>query len=131
MPTKTPAAQVAMAKKAAAAKRKAERQRHYPPRLLGLKKTKGIRPRITVDQGHRDRGDGDGGDLIDGDMVIDKAELCFRLGVTFTTIWNWMRAGEFPRARALGGKSVWLKSEVDEWIKGLPVQPYKGDNITA
>jgi predicted DNA-binding transcriptional regulator AlpA len=33
----------------------------------------------------------------------------------------------FPRARVVGGKSMWLSSEIDEWLASLPVRPLKGD----
>jgi predicted DNA-binding transcriptional regulator AlpA len=39
-----------------------------------------------------------------------------------------MRAGTFPRARVVGGRSMWLSTEVDAWLAALPVRPLKGDN---
>ena len=36
-----------------------------------------------------------------------------------------MRDGTFPLARVVGGKSMWLASDVDTWIAGLPVRKYK------
>jgi predicted DNA-binding transcriptional regulator AlpA len=36
-------------------------------------------------------------------------------------------AGKFPRSRIVGGKSMWLSSEVEAWLAGLPVRPLKGD----
>jgi hypothetical protein len=42
-----------------------------------------------------------------------------------------MRQGRFPRARVAGGgnnsKSVWLSTEIDDWLRRLPVRPLKGD----
>ena len=46
---------------------------------------------------------------------------------SYPTIWAWMRAGKFPRARIVGGKSMWLTSEVDAWLAALPVRKLKGD----
>jgi Prophage CP4-57 regulatory protein (AlpA) len=31
-----------------------------------------------------------------------------------------MRAGKFPRGRIVGGRSMWLSSEIDAWIAELP-----------
>jgi predicted DNA-binding transcriptional regulator AlpA len=62
--------------------------------------------------------------------LLGKAEILQITGMTFPTIWAWMRDGKFPRSRATGGsnsKSVWLSSEIEAWIAGLPVRPLKGD----
>jgi predicted DNA-binding transcriptional regulator AlpA len=62
--------------------------------------------------------------------LLGKAEILQITGMTFPTIWAWMRDGKFPRSRATGGsnsKSVWLSSEIEVWIAGLPVRPLKGD----
>jgi prophage regulatory protein len=59
--------------------------------------------------------------------LISKAEVLDRVGVTYVTIWKWMRTGAFPRARILGGKSCWVESEIDDWIEALPIRRLKGD----
>jgi predicted DNA-binding transcriptional regulator AlpA len=61
------------------------------------------------------------------DRLVHKGELLERLGVSFPTIWSWMRRGTFPRARVVGGKSCWLSSEIDAWVASLPVRRLKGD----
>jgi predicted DNA-binding transcriptional regulator AlpA len=38
-----------------------------------------------------------------------------------------MQQGRFPRARVIGGKSVWIESEVDDFITALPLRQYKDD----
>jgi predicted DNA-binding transcriptional regulator AlpA len=48
-------------------------------------------------------------------------------GVSYPTLWSWMRAGTFPRARVVGGKSMWRSDEVQAWLDALPVRPLKGD----
>jgi predicted DNA-binding transcriptional regulator AlpA len=48
-------------------------------------------------------------------------------GVSYVTLWSWMRAGRFPRSRVVGGKSMWLSSEIDAWLADLPVRALKGD----
>ena len=59
--------------------------------------------------------------------LLSKPEVMDRVGVTYPTIWSWMRAGTFPRSRVLGGKTAWIESEVDAWIAALPVRRLKGD----
>ena len=38
-----------------------------------------------------------------------------------------MRAGTFRRSRVAGGKSVWLSSEIEDWLSQLPLRQLKGD----
>ena len=59
--------------------------------------------------------------------LISKPEVLDRVGVTFPTIWKWMRDGTFPRSRVLGGKVGWIEFEVEAWIASLPVRRLKGD----
>ena len=61
-------------------------------------------------------------------VMLRKSEVLRRAGgVSFPAIWNWMRAGTFPRSRLVGGLSMWRSDEIDDWINGLPVRPYRGD----
>ena len=62
-----------------------------------------------------------------GIRLLDKPEVLEITGVTFPTIWAWMRRGEFPRSRIVGGKSMWLSTEVEAWLAALPVRKLKGD----
>jgi predicted DNA-binding transcriptional regulator AlpA len=59
--------------------------------------------------------------------LIGKPEVLERVNVTFPTLWLWMREGKFPRSRDVGGKAVWVESEIDSWIEGLPIRRLKGD----
>jgi predicted DNA-binding transcriptional regulator AlpA len=59
--------------------------------------------------------------------LLDKSDILAITGVTFPTVWSWMRAGQFPRSRVVGGKSMWLSTEVEDWLVKLPVRPLKGD----
>jgi predicted DNA-binding transcriptional regulator AlpA len=38
-----------------------------------------------------------------------------------------MRDGTFPRSRHIGGKTLWLESEIENWILSRPVRRLKGD----
>ena len=35
--------------------------------------------------------------------------------------------GKFPRARVVGGQSMWLSTEIEAWLAALPVRRLKGD----
>ncbi len=59
--------------------------------------------------------------------LLTKHEVCALAGVTYPTIWSWMRRGAFPRSRVVGGKSMWVSTEVEAWLNSLPVRPLKGD----
>jgi predicted DNA-binding transcriptional regulator AlpA len=48
-------------------------------------------------------------------------------GISYPTLWSWMRAGTFPRSRIVGGKSMWRSDEVQAWLDALPLRPLKGD----
>jgi predicted DNA-binding transcriptional regulator AlpA len=59
--------------------------------------------------------------------LLDRHEVCALAGTSYPTLWVWMRAGTFPRSRVVGGKSMWLLSEIEEWMAALPVRRLKGD----
>jgi predicted DNA-binding transcriptional regulator AlpA len=59
--------------------------------------------------------------------LLNRHEVLAFAGCSYPTLWAWMRAGKFPRSRILGGKSMWLSTEIDEWLANLPVRPLKGD----
>ncbi len=59
--------------------------------------------------------------------LLDKNEVRAIVGVSFPTIWQWMRRGLFPRSRICRGRSVWRSDEIENWLARLPVRPLKGD----
>lgn len=59
--------------------------------------------------------------------LVSKAELLKRVPYSFPTLWHWMAAGNFPRSRIIGQKTVWIEFEIEEWIANLPVGPIKED----
>jgi predicted DNA-binding transcriptional regulator AlpA len=65
--------------------------------------------------------------VVEDDRLISKPEVLDRVGVTFPTVWNWMRENKFPRSRMVNGKTVWLSSEIDQWIADRPASRLKGD----
>jgi predicted DNA-binding transcriptional regulator AlpA len=62
-----------------------------------------------------------------GLRLLNKSEVCAVVGASYPTLWAMMRRGEFPRSRVVGGKSMWLSSEVEAWLAGLPLRRLKGD----
>jgi predicted DNA-binding transcriptional regulator AlpA len=66
-----------------------------------------------------------------GTRLLDKAEVLAIVNVSFPTVWAWMRAGTFPRSRIVGGKSMWLSTDIEQWLATLPVRPLKGDKPEA
>ena len=61
-----------------------------------------------------------------GDYLVSKRDVLAITNVTFPTIWAWMRAGKFPRARVVGGKSMWLNTDIEAWLATLPVRKPQG-----
>jgi predicted DNA-binding transcriptional regulator AlpA len=59
--------------------------------------------------------------------LLSKPEVMAIANVSFVTLWAWMRTGKFPRSRIVGGKSMWLSTDVERWLAGLPLRPLKGD----
>ena len=59
--------------------------------------------------------------------LMAKSEVLSIVGCTYTTLWQMMRRGAFPRSRIVGGKSMWLSTEVEAWLAALPVRKLKGD----
>jgi prophage regulatory protein len=51
------------------------------------------------------------------DRVVREHEVVQRTGLSRTTLWRRVRAGEFPRPREIGPHSKgWLESEVADWL---------------
>jgi predicted DNA-binding transcriptional regulator AlpA len=56
--------------------------------------------------------------------LVHKPEVLARIGVTYQTIWRWMKQKKFPACRHLGegftAKVVWYEHEIDEWLANIP-----------
>jgi predicted DNA-binding transcriptional regulator AlpA len=61
--------------------------------------------------------------------LLSRAEVVARIGVSFPTIWTWMRAGKFPRSRDINGTPRWLSNEIDAYLLSLPLRRLKGDDV--
>jgi predicted DNA-binding transcriptional regulator AlpA len=62
-----------------------------------------------------------------GYRLMSKPEICALVGASYPAIWQWMRDGKFPRPRAVFGRSMWLSTEIEQWLGNLPVRRLKGD----
>lgn len=62
------------------------------------------------------------------EKILSRSDVVERVGVSYPTIWTWSKAGQFPAARSLGtghgGRVGWLQSEIDAWMKALPIREY-------
>jgi len=52
------------------------------------------------------------------ERILRRREVLDRVGVGQSTLYDWMKRGEFPRPVALGSKLVgWRESDVTAWIE--------------
>jgi prophage regulatory protein len=59
-------------------------------------------------------------------VFLSKAQVLAKIPVTSVTLWQWVRAGKFPRPRVLSqNKTVWIEQEVDQWMRARPFSKYK------
>ena len=59
-------------------------------------------------------------------VFLSKAQVLRKIPITAPTLWAWVRAGKFPRPRAISpNKTVWIASEIDEWMRLRPLRTYK------
>lgn len=67
--------------------------------------------------------------------LLSKAEMLARVGVSYSSVWNWIIAGIFPPGRALStgkrGRIMWVESEIDDWIASRPVRMPKSSKQNA
>ena len=66
-------------------------------------------------------------------VFLSKQQVLRKIPITAPTLWAWVRAGKFPRPRAISpNKTVWIAAEIDEWMRARPRRKYKpiatGDN---
>jgi predicted DNA-binding transcriptional regulator AlpA len=124
---KNPAAQVAVAKKAATL-RAAVNKAKLSTALIEANEAHIAEAALVADTPHRQHDDHHvHAARAPPVRLLDKKAILQITNVSFPTVWSWMRMGRFPRSRVVGGKSMWLSSEVDTWLTDLPLRPLKGD----
>lgn len=52
----------------------------------------------------------------DSRYLLSLAQVLKKVPVTRQTLYNWEKAGIFPKRITIGGRTFWLLSEVDPWI---------------
>jgi predicted DNA-binding transcriptional regulator AlpA len=57
--------------------------------------------------------------------LLDKQEVLAVVGCTFPALWQWQKAGKFPLARVVFGKSKWPAAVIADWLDALPVRSLK------
>jgi predicted DNA-binding transcriptional regulator AlpA len=60
--------------------------------------------------------------------LLTKPQVCDRVGLTFPTIWKMIQKGEFPRPCRNGTKTMWIETEIDDYVLSRPRCFYKSDN---
>jgi predicted DNA-binding transcriptional regulator AlpA len=63
--------------------------------------------------------------------LLSKSEILAIAGVSYPTLWAWMRQNRFPRSRIVGGRSMWLTRDIEAWLGNLPLRKLKGDKTEA
>jgi prophage regulatory protein len=61
--------------------------------------------------------------------ILKRQGVVEATGMCYTSIYNKMKAGTFPKSRKLGVRSVgWIKEEVEKWIADLECSEFKALN---
>jgi predicted DNA-binding transcriptional regulator AlpA len=120
-PTEPPAAQAAFAKKAA------KGAKPTPSALaLDLIEANQALAAKSLARGEQDDRTGAPPARL-GAHLLSKRQVLAIANVSYPTLWSWMRQGTFPRSRVVGGKSMWLSTEIEAWMAALPKRRLKGD----
>jgi predicted DNA-binding transcriptional regulator AlpA len=127
--SKRPAAQVAFAKKAADAKAAKGKTSLIAPDLIDGNEQELAEEALAA--ANRPAGKHDERSLhaarAPPARLLSKREVLAIVGVSYPTLWSWMRQGKFPRSRVVGGKSMWLITDIETWLAALSVRKLKGD----
>ena len=58
------------------------------------------------------------------DRILRTPEVVELTGLSKTTLWRWVRSGDFPmpvKLGSLGTRSIgWREGEIERWIEGRP-----------
>jgi predicted DNA-binding transcriptional regulator AlpA len=63
------------------------------------------------------------------DCLLSRKQVMAATTLSYPMIWRKMQEGKFPRGREVGGRTCWLASEVQAWIKSRPVKRLKGEVV--
>ena len=132
-PSTRPAAQVAFAKEAADAKAAKGKTRPSAPDLIdGNEQELAEEALVAATRSAREHDERSlhaarAPPARLGARLLSKREVLAIVGVSYPTLWSMMRANTFPRSRVVGGKSMWLSTDIEAWLATLPVRKLKGD----
>ncbi|MCW5692278.1 MAG: helix-turn-helix domain-containing protein [Pseudolabrys sp.] len=62
---------------------------------------------------------------------LKRKELELYLGVSYPTIWKWVRASKFPAATDLNGMPRWSLKAVDAWLEAQPQRAAKAPALSS
>lgn len=62
---------------------------------------------------------------LEADRLIGRKELCRFLGVSYTTVWGWIRSERFVPAIDINGIPKWRLSDVRAWVDARPRRAVK------
>lgn len=62
---------------------------------------------------------------------VFKPEVLERSGVSYVSIWSWMRQGKFPQSYDVGGRVAWRAHEFEQWLETRPVRKLKPASAEA
>jgi predicted DNA-binding transcriptional regulator AlpA len=146
---KKTAAQVPFAKKAAATKAAAARKTGRPVAIRDRNRKYQIKAALAAAAAKKKNGkalkahagDADDDDKVDLASVkdrlahrvglLDKHEVRAITGVSFVSVWDWMRKGKFPPGITVVGKTKWRASEIADWLANLPLARLKPNDAAA
>lgn len=57
------------------------------------------------------------------DTALTRSDIVERYRVSRTSLYRWIRHGQFPRQRKMGRRSFWSAAEVSAWFESLPRAP--------
>ena len=64
----------------------------------------------------------DGND--DAMRLLYKPQVVELVGLSFVSLWEMIRRGQFPAPRQIGSRSAWLRGEIVAWLQALPKREY-------
>ena len=62
---------------------------------------------------------------------VYRPEMLDKIGLSYATIWNLMRRGEFPASHEVDDQVAWYEDELLAWMKTRPVRQLNGGNASS
>ena len=126
-PSERPAAQAAFAKKAANVKAAKATTSALALDLIEANQALAAKPLARGERDDRSVPAAGAPPARLGAHLLSKRQVLAIANVSYPTLWSWMRQGTFPRSRVVGGRSMWVSTEIEAWMAALPRCRLKGD----